>query len=201
PAAGITGVPSPEVNCPFINPEIGITPTPVIDLPSGTLYVFARTKEKGGALSRDRYFQKLHALAITTGAEKFGGPVEIKASVKGTGDDQQNGEVAFDPQRENPRAALLLANDSVYLSWGSSCDIGPYHGWLMAYDPQTLRQKSVFNTSPDGNDGAIWQGDAGLAADKDGHVFAVTGDGDFNATRSNGRDYGDSVLKFSLESG
>jgi len=83
--AGVTTIPADDARCPFIRPEIGITPTPVIDLQTGTLYVLARTKESRGALSADRYVQKLHALAITTGAEKFGGPVEIKASMKGRG--------------------------------------------------------------------------------------------------------------------
>jgi len=65
-------VPARDVACGFIAPYIGITPTPAIDLPSGTMYVLARTKENRGMLSSDRYVQKLHALAITTGAEKFG---------------------------------------------------------------------------------------------------------------------------------
>ncbi len=187
-----------DTNCFFIMPKVGITSTPVIDRKTGTLYVLARTKESKGMLSADEYKQRLHALAITTGGEKFGGPVEIDASVKGTGSGHSGGQVAFDPLRENPRAALLLANDSVYLAWGSSCDEGPYHGWLMSYDPHTLTQKTVFNTSPDATDSAIWQGDAGPAADKNGNVFIVTGNGEFDAA-NNGRDYGDSVLKLSSE--
>ena len=102
--SGVDTVPARNVACPFIQPEIGITPTPVIDLPSGTLYVLARTKESQGLLSSDRYVQKLHALAITTGAEKFGGPVEIMAP-------------GFDPLRELPRAALLLSGGNLYLTW------------------------------------------------------------------------------------
>jgi len=190
-----------DTQCFFIVPKVGITSTPVIDLKTGTIYVLARTKESKSILRSYEFKQRLHALAITTGAEKFGGPVEIKASVKGIGDGASNGVVAFDPQRENPRAALLLANDSVYLSWGSSCDIGPYHGWLMAYDAHTLAQKSAFNTTPNGSDGAIWQGDAGPAADKDGNVFAVTGNGNFDPNGAHGHDYGDSVLKFNSEAG
>jgi hypothetical protein len=183
-----------DTSCFFIAPIVGVTSTPVIDLQTGTLYVLARTKESKGLLHGDAYKQRLHALAITTGAEKFGGPIEIQASVKGTGAGETAGQIPFDPQRENPRAALLLANGSVYLSWGSSCDVGPYHGWLIAYDAQTLAQKAVFNTSPDASDSAIWQGDAGPAADKDGNVFVVTGNGEFDAA-TNGRDFGDSVLK------
>jgi len=193
-AAGIAAVPARDVACPFIVPEIGITPTPAIDLQTGTLYVLARTKE-GGALSSGRYVQKLHALAITTGAEKFGGPVEIKASVKGRGASQA--EVAFDSLRELPRAALLLVNGQVYLAWGSSCDVSPYHGWVMAYDAHTLARTAVFNTSPDAEESGIWQSDNGLAADEEGNVYAATGNGKFTAA-ANGRDYGDSLLKLGL---
>jgi hypothetical protein len=129
-SAGIATVLAGDAACPFIAPEIGITPTPAIDLQTGTLYVLARTKEGAGSLSAGRHAQKLHALAVTTVAEKFGGPVEIKASVKARG--AAHAEVAFDPLRELPRAALLLVNGQVYLTWGSSCDVGPYHGWVMA---------------------------------------------------------------------
>jgi hypothetical protein len=81
--------------------------------------------------------------------------------------------VAFDPLLENPRAALLLVNGNVYLTWGSSCDEGPYHGWVMAYDARTLAQVAVFNTSPDADESGIWQSDAGPAADSDGNVFVA----------------------------
>jgi hypothetical protein len=193
-SASVTTVSERDVSCFFIVPQVGITSTPVINLKTGTLYVLARTKESKGLIHPAEYKQRLHALAITTGAEKFGGPVEITASVKGNGSGHSGGQLDFDPQRENPRAALLLANGSVYLAWGSSCDVGPYHGWLMAYDASTLAQKAVYNTSPDASDSAIWQGDAGPAADKDGNVFVVTGNGEFDAANG-GRDFGDSVLK------
>jgi hypothetical protein len=78
------------------------------------------------------------ALAITSGVEKLGGPVEIKAVVSGRDDGSAGGNVAFDPLRENPRAALLLSKGIVYLSWASSCDVGSYHGWVIAYDARTL---------------------------------------------------------------
>src|SRR5258708_21279776 len=147
-----------------------------------------------------RYLQQLHALAITTGAEKFGGPVEIKASAPGSGSGSLGGSVAFDPLRENPRAALLLLNGAVYLTWASSCDVGPYHGWVMAYDAQPLKQKGLFNVSPDAAEGGIWAGDTGPAADDHGNIFVATGNGKFDAA-SNGRDYGDTMLKLSLGSG
>ena len=197
PGAKVFTVPARDVNCPFIAPEIGITPTPAIDLESGTLYVLARTKEGGSAFAPAQFVQKLHALAITTGVEKFGGPREIKASVKGRGAASSGGEVAFDPLRELPRAALLLSGGQVYMSWGSSCDVGPYHGWLMAYDAHTLAQTAVFNTSPDAQESGIWQSDNGPAADEEGNIYAATGNGKFTVA-ANGRDYGDSLLKLRL---
>lgn len=193
PSAAITTVPAYDVRCPFIRPELGITSTPVIDLPTGTLYVLARTKEKAGYFT-SKYVQRLHALAVTTGVEKFGGPVEIRASVRGRGTGSSKGQIDFDPLVENPRSALLLATGSVYLTWASSCDIGNYHGWVIAYDAHTLAQTAVFNTSPDADQSGIWAGDTGPAADSEGNVFTATGNGGFDAA-SGGRDYGDSVLK------
>jgi hypothetical protein len=190
-------VPARDVQCPFLQPEIGVTSTPVIDLKSGTLYVLARTMI-GHLVSDNQYFQRLHALAITTGAEKLGGPAQITAMVRGRGDGSKNGEVRFDALRENPRAALLLANNVLYLTWGSSCDVDPYHGWVIAYDPQTLKPKAVLNVTPDGGEGGIWASDTGPGADASGNVYVPTGNGTFNAA-SGGRDYGDSLLKLALE--
>jgi hypothetical protein len=200
PEAGVVAVPARDLDCPFISPEVGITSTPVIDLKIGTLYVLARTRESKGSLSSNTYVQRLHALAITTGVEKFGGPMVIDASVPGHGPDSSGGQVRFNPLRDNPRASLLLANDRVYLTWASSCDVGPYHGWVIAYDAHTLAQVGVFNTSPDALESGIWAGDTGPAADKDGNIFVATGNGTFDAA-NNGRDYGDSVLKLGWTSG
>lgn len=190
-------VPGRDVQCPFLQPEVGITSTPMIDSQTGTLYVLARAMN-GHFLRDNEYFQSLHALAITTGAEKFGGPKQIAASVRGRGDGSKNGEVQFDALRENPRAALLLTNDALYLTWGSSCDVDPYHGWVMAYDPRTLAQKAVLNVTPDGREGGIWASDTGLGADASGNVYVATGNGTFDAA-AGGRDYGDSLLKLALE--
>ena len=188
-------VPARYVQCPFLQPEVGITSTPVVDLQSGTLYVLARTMI-GHPFSDTQYFQFLHALAITTGVEKFGGPMLITASVPGKGAGASNGQ--FDALKENPRAALLLTNNVLYLTWGSSCDVDPYHGWVMAYDPQTLAQKAVLNVTPDGREGGIWASDTGPGADASGNVYVATGNGTFNAV-SGGRDYGDTLLKLALE--
>jgi hypothetical protein len=194
---GVTTLSSHDVSCPFIEPEIGITSTPVMDLKTGTLYVLARTMIRH-TLGNNEYFQHLHALAITTGAEKFGGPKLITASAPGKGDDSANGQIAFNPLRENPRASLLLTNGNLFLTWASSCDRGAYHGWVMAYDPATLAQKAVLNVTPDGNEGGVWESDTGPAADANGNIYVPTGNGTFNIS-TGGKDYGDSVLKLGLQ--
>jgi hypothetical protein len=141
--------------------------------------------------------QRLHALDVATGAPRHRA-VEIVAAVHGTGVGNIAGDIAFDPLRENPRAALLLTNGRVVASWASSCDVGPFHGWIMAYDASSLRQLGVFNTTPDGTGGGVWQGDAGLAADEQGHVYAITGNGTFDAASAEGRNYGDAVVELTL---
>jgi hypothetical protein len=192
----VTPVPARDLNCPLIVPEVGITATPVIDPATGTMYVLARTKELR-SFFRSAYVHKLHALAISTGAEKFGGPVEIDASVWGRGDGATLGHLPFDTLHANPRAALLLADGRVYLTWASSCDVGPYHGWVMVYDAQTLNQLAVLNTSPDAGASGIWLSDTGPAADGAGNIYIVTGNGQFDVS-TGGRDYGDSVLKLRM---
>ena len=182
---GVGTVDASDVSCFFIDPEIGITPTPAIDIETGTLYVLARTKESEGLLKGSGFVHRLHALAITTGAEKFGGPTAIERK-------------GFNPLRQLPRAALLLSNHQVYLTWASSCDVASYHGWVMSYDAHTLRQTAVFNTSPGESQGGIWQADMGPAADESGAVYVATGNGIFDAN-SGGFDYGDSLLKLGLE--
>jgi hypothetical protein len=156
------------MRCPFISPEVGITPTPAIDAASHTLYVLARTEERGAG-RETRYFQRLHALDLATGAEKPGSPVVIRGSV--TAPDWFGlftKQVNFHALLENPRAALLVSGGNVYLSWGSACDVQPYYGWVEAYDARTLKLSGVFNTAPDAGESGIWQSDAGIAADAEG---------------------------------
>lgn len=193
-ARSIWTVPAQAAECFFISPEIGITSTPVIDAQSGTIYVLARTAELDEH-GTQRYWERLHALDVLTGAEKFDGPVIIRASVTRPAlFGLTTSNVEFGALRENPRAALTLANGKVYLTWASSCDVGTYHGWVAAYDARTLRQTGVFNTSPDSGYSAIWQSDTGPAVDANGNLYVSTGNGRFNAD-SGGHEFGDTLLK------
>src|SRR6266481_615137 len=191
----ISPVSNRDVFCPFIQPDIGITSTPVIDLSSKTLYALARTREAENG--KWVFRQKLHALDLVTGAEKLGGPITIRASFQGDKSLFSKGVTEFDPLRENQRAALLLVNNNVFITLASSCDVGPYYGWVMSYDARTLKQTGVLNVSPGAKESGIWQADAGPAADGSGNVYLITGNGKFTAA-SGGRDYGDSVLKIAL---
>ena len=184
----VVAVPCGDTGTCEISPTIGITGTPVIDGTDKTLYVVAFTKESG------TYYQRLHALDITSGAEKFGGPIVIQASVAGTGAGSVSGTLDFTPLHQNQRSALLLSNGVVYIAWASFGDLGEYHGWVMGYDAKTLVQKSVFNDTPNGSKGGIWQSGGGLSADSSGNVYLITGNGTFDVN-TGGVDYGDSFLR------
>jgi regulation of enolase protein 1 (concanavalin A-like superfamily) len=179
---------SADVLCGLLQPEIGITGTPVIDLAGGKLYVVSKSKANGS------FYNSLHALDLITGAESLGGPVNITATVPGTGDGSGGGSVAFDSLRHFNNAGLLLLNGVVYIGFGSHCGLAPNHGWIFAYDAQSLARRGVLNLSPNGSKGAIWQSGNALAADAAGSIYAMTGSGTFDAS-SGGSSYGNSFLK------
>jgi len=157
------GVPSPRNDIEGISPQLGITSTPVIDITTGTLYVLATTN------SGPFY---LHALDITSGAEKFGGPVAVRASVSGTGWDSSNGTINLENGcYQRMGLALSPVNNQIYIGFGH-CN----HGWLLAYDKTTLQQKAVFNDTPEGAGGGLWNGGGAPAInDLNGHIYITTG--------------------------
>jgi hypothetical protein len=171
-----------------IYPEIGVTGTPVIDPVSSTLYVVSKSEGPPGI-----FHQRLHALALATGDEKLSGPVNITASVSGTGDGSSAGRVPFNPQTENQRSALTLVNGIVYIAWASHEDVNPYHGWVIGYNAGMLAPAAVYNATPDGNRGGIWAAGGAPAADSSGNLYVSTGNGTFDGNN----DFGDTVLKLS----
>jgi len=201
PANGVTSVPGSDVNidgCESIGPEVGITSTPVIDAAHGVLYVLARTKEPvGGRLG---WVQRLHALDIKTGAEMANSPVKVTGTQAGIGQGNTKNVMRFDSRFQNQRAALLLSNGIVYIAFASLCDKGPYHGWILGYDASTLAQMNSYMTTPNGQRAGVWQSGGGLAADGNGNVYFITGNGTFDAD-SGGADYGDSYEKLNFSSG
>jgi hypothetical protein len=194
---------SDDRGCSQVSPEIGITSTPVIDRKAGAhgiLYAVAMSK------SGTTYFQRLHALDITTGAEVNGGPVTVQATYPGTGDNSSGGNVTFDPKQYKERAGLLLLNGVIYTSWASHCDFSPYTAWIMAYNQTTLAQTAVLNLTPNGNEGSIWQSGGGLVADPQGNIYALIANGTFDTTLDangfpNKQDYGNAFVKISTTGG
>jgi hypothetical protein len=181
---------SDVLGCNVMVPEIGISGTPVIDTVAGILYVVAAT------VRGETFVHRLHALDVATGSERSGSPVVIDAFVPGTGDGFSRAGVPFHPYLQKNRAGLLLMNGVVYTAWTSHCDTGPYHGWIIGYDAKDLRQVAVFNSSPNGWQGSFWMGGAAPAADSEGNMYVVSGNGIFNADE-NGTEFGDSILKLS----
>ncbi|HEY6769309.1 MAG TPA: hypothetical protein VI386_31575 [Candidatus Sulfotelmatobacter sp.] len=204
-SANVTAMPCTD-NDPYCNvyPVIGITGTPVINLANQSMYLVARTKEKGpkgGVL----YATRLHAINITTGAEQPNSPVLICAAAAAKGCNfapytqltQQ-----FVPQHQMQRPALVLTpyagtqQGVVYLAFGQD------RGWIFAYDAQTMKLLAVFCSAPNvqlsghGLSG-FWGSGGAVAADSLGNLYAATADGVFDAD-SGGSDYGDTVIKLTL---
>jgi uncharacterized protein (TIGR03437 family) len=195
-AAGVTTFPAADTGCDQIEPEIGITGTPVIDPASGTIYLVAMTKETSAVGAS--YVARLHALDIGTGAERSGSPVVIQAQYPGTADG--GSIVTLNVKSYKQRPGLLLLNGTVYTGWSSHCDGGHYQGWLIGYDARTLRQTTVYNSVPDGNMGSFWAGGSAPAADAAGNIYVVTGNGSFNYAMG-GRNLGESYIKLSSAGG
>jgi hypothetical protein len=202
-AANEKTVPNSDVSTSDIVPEIGITSTPVIDTSSNTIYVVSKA-----TVGDTSFVQRLHALDITTGQEKFGGPAKLMASVPGTGNGSSGGNINFDPKWENNRPGSLLLNGIVYLGFAAHGDQGPYHGWVLAYDAKTLALKSAYCASPNGAGSGIWMSGSGLAADVPagkpfGRLFVATGNGTYDATMpyGNNMDFGDDNIRLDLSNG
>jgi hypothetical protein len=195
---------SDDRGCDQVSPEIGITATPVIDSQAGahgTIYVVAMSKDANG-----NYYQRLHALDLSNGAELPGSPVTVQAKYPGTGDNSANGYVVFDPAQYKERPGLLLLNGVVYTFWSSHCDVRPYTGWIIGYNEQTLAQASVFDITPNGNEASIWASGAAPAADSSGNIYFLAANGTFETTLdANGfpvnHDYGNAFIKLSTGGG
>ena len=193
---------SDDRGCSQVTPEIGITSTPVIDRYAGahgSIYVVAMTKD-----ASSNYHQRLHALDITTGHEIAASPTEITAIF---------GATTFAPGQYKERAALLLSNGTIYTTWASHCDYGPYGGWIIALSESTLAITSVLNVALGASGSgyssqgpSIWMSGGGPAADSAGNVYFLTANGRFEAALNaggfpSGGDYGNSFMKISSSGG
>lgn len=185
-------------NCNQVTPIIGITATPVIDRDlgsNGTIFLIAMSTDG------THYFHRLHALDLATGADRLPA-VTVAATYPGAGDGSSGGVVVFNPPQYKERPGLLLLNNTIYTTWGSHCDIRPYTGWIMGFDEQTLAQVSVLNITPNGNEGGIWMAGGAPAADPQGSIYYLAGNGSFDTTLTqngfpNKGDFGNAFTKLS----
>jgi len=182
--------------CTDINPQYGITGTPVIDPSTNILYAVGETYENGN------YIKRLHALNIITGTEMPGSPTVITATVTVPG----QGAVTFDSLWENQRAGLLFYNGVVYIGFGSHCDGSTWQGWILgySYNNSSLNQVFVFSTEPssiNGTGGGIWMSGQGLPMDTGSNLFVGTGNGYLDTNDTPPLDYGDSVIRLDLSQG
>lgn len=172
-AQGLTSFPANQVVGSQLK-QSGITSTPVIDPVSATMYVVTESYDGLNC------FFHLHALNVTTGVEQPGSPVLVTTQ-------------GFFAIKHLQRPGLLLANGNVYLGFGSQGEHATYHGWIFAYNAATLGQVAVWNSTPNGQGGAVWMAGAGLSADSVGNIYFATANGDFD----NNLKLGQSVVKVS----
>jgi hypothetical protein len=172
-----------------IQPEIGVTGTPVIDTSSKTMYLVSKSEDVSGG-----FHVRLHALSLLDGSEKFSGPVTVSASVMGNGAGAVGTTVSFDQRMEHQRCGLTLADGVVYVPWAAHEDADPYHGWMIGFNASTLAKVSVYNATPNGTRGGIWMGGGAPAVDSSNNLYVLTGNGTFDDSSAN---FGDSALKLS----
>jgi outer membrane protein assembly factor BamB len=164
--------------------NLGIISTPVIDLQRQTMYVVARSKVG------DKYLQTLHALNIRDGTNRTASPHII---AKGPLEGPEKNWITF-AAIENQRVGLALVSNRVIVAWGGgvreAMEVsiepqnsvpprtakGTYHGYVMAFNADTLEQEACFTTGTSTDSGAgIWQSGRAPVVDSDGHAYFFTG--------------------------
>ena len=146
--------------CGNINP-LGITGTPIVDLPSRSLFLDAMTTPDGGTTKK----HLIYSLNVDTGAINAGWPVDVNASAV-------SGTTTFTSSVQSERAALGIVGNILYVPYGGRFgDCGSYHGWLVGV--QMNNPASVMGLGHHGDGGAAW-GPGGVASDG-ANPFVATG--------------------------
>ena len=187
-------------------PIVGITSTPVINLATNTLYVVARTQEISGTTVN--WVVRLHALDITSGAEKPGSPAVICSGVGHAGCTLDGGTVIFGPAHQQSRPGLLLVPMTGFSQGVVVIGFAGDSGWVLAYDPTSLALLGAFYTDdekahaskvpgvPGEGHAGIWGAGGAVVADNSGNIYAISGDGFWDGITN----WGDSLVKLNLVS-
>jgi hypothetical protein len=176
----------PSCGSPNIQPEAGITGTPVVDVSvtPPVLYVVSKHEDIDGSGNKT-YRQKLHALQADTLQELPGSPVNLDTAFA------TNNAPGFDPLNTNQRAGLALVPSGsgasqVWVSWGALCDGTLHYGFEIGftYNYATggfLSSYHVFNPEAGCSQksciGGIWMGGAAPAVDSNGNIYFAVGNG------------------------
>jgi outer membrane protein assembly factor BamB len=171
--------------------RLGILGTPVIDPATNYMYFVSGAQPADGTKV---FSYNLNAIDITTGLPVNGSPVTITATYS-TAD--LTAPLVFNPQMQNPRPGLALANGNVYVSFASHEDAPPYNGFVMAYSTSTLAQTAVYSDTTIGTLGGIWCAGQAPSVDAAGNIYISTGNGSFGTTPNNLVQTGNSFIKLS----
>ena len=210
-------LPAVANNSPYhdLNPEHGITSTPVIDKETRTIYFTTYLQRRAPVEPWVTFHHYLHAVDLESGAEKFSGPTEIDACLfsplaaainegkEHRGRHKVNPLLCFEPMQHMQRPAVVLikppggALPQIILGFGSHGDYPVFHGWLLSYQADKIsHQLGVWVTNTDnssyGSGAAIWQAGMGPAVDDDFNVFVMTGNGLTDEVT-----FGESFVRFS----
>ena len=168
------GTAVPNNGCTNDNATIGILSTPVIDVPSNTMWLMAYVMITGTPT------YQLHAIDLITLADKTAAQT-VSASVTLTDATTYN----FNATVSRQRTALLRANGNIYAGFASFCDnnASTTRGWLLGWNATTLAPLTSHQLQLLDSVGpavsitldSIWQSGGGLAADGSGNIFGVTG--------------------------
>src|SRR5438105_12428315 len=143
--------------CGNISP-LGITGTPVVDLPSRSLFLDAIID---GATKR----HLVYSLNVDTGATNSNWPVDLNATAR-------YNVTTFTSLVQNEPGGLAIVNGILYVSFsGHAGDCGMYHGWVIGMPINNPSNVMAWATNAIG--GGIW-GHGGVASDGT-DLFVVTG--------------------------
>lgn len=186
-------------------PLVGITSTPVINLATNTIYAVVRTQETSGTTVN--WVVRLHALDITSGAEKPGSPAVICSQTGNTGCSLNGSAATFGPHHQQSRPGLLLVPETGFADGVLFIGFAGDSGWVLAYDPTSLKLLAAFYTDDEKSHSAgkvpgipgeghagVWGAGGAVVADTSGNIYAISGDGFWDGVTN----WGDSLVKLTL---
>jgi hypothetical protein len=178
----VTG--SQQIDHYNINQHWGCLSTGVIDLDSQRLYQICWVSpDNSGNPSNARYF--MFVLNVADGSQVV--PPVLIEGTSGTQD--------FNATMRKQRSSLVETNvngvKTVLGCSGTTFEVAPgASGYCLAFDVATNKVTAMVATTA-GEGAGVWMAGQGAAADAQGFLYVMTGNGDFDGVRQ----WGESVLK------